>query len=207
MKKKMEIAVTMSWLFIGAAAAGCGVEGTAPADDTDDTAAVASELGSTATEQPLSPHGGGGGVFNGHVTPPAIIYGLQVNSGSFVDRITFFYYQPTRPDNRYAGEALFAVAFGGGGGASNPSFVCPANQSIIGLRGAAGSFVDRIGVVCSDVTFPNPFSPANGFSPVWGGPGGAFFDDRCSVGRIVDSFNVRAGSFVDNLQAICVNAL
>jgi hypothetical protein len=57
------------------------------------------------------------------------------------------------------------------------------------------------------VTNPDPFSPSNGFSPLWGGGGGGgFFDDRCGVGRLVDSFNVRSGSLIDNLQAICINA-
>ncbi|TMQ03576.1 MAG: hypothetical protein E6J90_53205 [Deltaproteobacteria bacterium] len=158
------------------------------------------------TEQPLAAHGGGGGVFTGHATPSAVIYGLQVNSGNLVDHITFFYYQPTRSDNIYVGEPLFAIGFGGGGGGSNPSFVCPANQAIIGLRGASGSMIDRIGVVCGDVTNPDPFSASNGFSPLWGGGGGGFFDDRCGLGRLMDSFNVRSGSLVDNLQAICINA-
>lgn len=204
--KTCRIGIGISLAFVGMT--GCGMDGTAPETESgpDGTGEVSSELGSTATEQSLAAHGGGGGAFNGHVTPSAIIYGLQVNSGTLVDRITFFYYQPTRPDNRYAGEALFGVSFGGGGGGSNPSFVCPADQSIIGLRGASGSLVDRIGVICSNVTNPDPFSPSNGFSPIWGGGGGGFFDDRCGVGRIVDSFNVRSGSLVDNLQAICVNA-
>ncbi len=176
------------------------------AAESEGTAIAVDQLGSTVTEQALSPHGGGGGGFTGHVTPPAVIYGLQVNSGTFVDHITFFYYQPTRADNLYAGEPVFGVGFGGGGGGRNPAFVCPANQSIIGIRGNSGTLIDRIGVICGNVTNPDPFSPSNGFSPLWGGGGGGFFDDRCGVGRLVDSFNVRSGSLIDNLQAICINA-
>lgn len=177
------------------------------AAESEDTGIATGLLATTLTERPLTAHGGRGGVFTGHVTPPAIIYAVQVNSGSKVDRITFFYYQPTRSDNLYAGEPTGAVTFGGTGGANrNPVFVCPANQGVIGIRGASGSLVDRIGVVCSDVTNPDPFSSFNAFSPLWGGGGGFFFDDRCELGRIVDSFNVRSGSLIDNLQAICINA-
>jgi hypothetical protein len=139
--------------------------------------------------------------------PAAVIYAIQANTGSKVDRVIFYYYQPTNPDNTYAGEALGAASFGGNGGANwNPAFVCPLGQGVVGLYGASGSKVDRIGAVCSDVTHPDPFSPANTFSPSWGGNGGSFFDDRCPPETLMGSFNVRAGSLVDNLQSICIDA-
>jgi len=194
--------------FTGIVTTGCGMDAdTDPnAAESDATAIAIGQLGSTITEQPLAAHGGGGGSFNGHVTPPAVIYGVQVNSGVYVDHITFAYYQPTRSDNLYTGEPVFGIGFGGGGGNTNPWFVCPANKAIIGIRGASGALVDRIGVVCGNMTNPDPFSPSNTFSPLWGGGGGGFFDDRCGVGRLVDSFNVRSGTLIDNLQAICINA-
>jgi hypothetical protein len=200
----------MSWivalsLFVGMASAGCGLE--PDGSDPGDTETAIQPLGNTFSERTLPARGGGGGAFTGHVTPPAVIYGVQVNSGRLVDRITFYYYQPTRADNVYAGETTGAVTFGGNGGASqNPVFTCPANQGVIGLRGASGKYVDRIGVICGNVTTPDPASPSNVFSPLWGGGGGAFFEDRCEFGRLVDSFNVRNGSVVDNLQAMCINA-
>jgi hypothetical protein len=205
--------VTALSLFVGMASAGCGLESPASMGgdtdrlDPDETETVTQSLGNTFSERTLPARGGGGGAFNGHVTPPAVIYGVQVNSGRLVDRITFYYYQPSRPDNIYAGEATASVTFGGNGGANiNPVFVCPTNQGVIGLRGASGKYVDRIGVICGNVTTPDPASPSNAFSPLWGGGGGAFFEDRCEFGRLVDSFNIRNGSVVDNLQAMCINA-
>lgn len=202
--KIREMFVVVPLACTGVVSAGCGMD--AEPDPSAAESVAADQLGSTLTEQSLSSHGGGGGGFTGHATPPAVIYGLQVNSGTFVDHITFFYYQPSRADNIYVGEPFFGIGFGGGGGGRNAAFVCPANKAIIGIRGASGSLVDRIGVVCGDVTNPDPFSPSNTFSPLWGGGGGGFFDDRCGVGRLVDSFNVRSGSLIDNLQAICINA-
>lgn len=170
-------------------------------------------LGPTFTEGALGTHGGGGGTFTGHVTPAGVIYGVQVNAGSLVDHIRFAWYQPTRADNHFqTGNAFGSTGvFGGGGGAANPWFNCPIGpdgfqQGVIGIRGASGTKVDRIGVVCGNVNSPDPNDPFNSFSPLWGGGGGGFFDDRCTVGRLVDSFNVRSGSLVDNLQAICINA-
>jgi hypothetical protein len=170
-------------------------------------------LGPTFTESALAAHGGGGGTFTGHVTPAAVIYAVQANSGSEVDHIRFAWYQPTNAGNHYqTGNALGTTAiFGGNGGAANAWFSCPIGpdgfqQGVIGIRGASGSLLDRIGVVCGNVNTPDPNDPFNSFSPLWGGGGGGFFDDRCSPGRLMDSFNVRSGSLVDNLQGICINA-
>jgi hypothetical protein len=207
--KTHQLLAAVTLPVIATIAMGCGVEADTEQSDTatEGTGESVGLLGTTLTERNLVAHGGTGGVFTGHVTPAAVIYAVQVNSGSKVDHVTFFYYQPSRADNVYAGEPTAAVNFGGRGGANrNPTFSCPANQGVIGIRGSSGSLVDRIGFVCSDVTNPDPFSPLNGFSPLWGGSGGVFFDDRCELGRIVDSFNVRSGSLIDNLQAICINA-
>jgi hypothetical protein len=203
------IATVISLGLVGMVSTGCGLDLDAAPDetDTDATGTATQLLGNTFSERTLPARGSGGGFFTGHITPPAVIYGLQVNSGRLVDRVTFFYYQPTRTDNIYAGEATFAVTFGGNGGANrNPTFTCPANQGVIGLRGGSGKYLDRIGVICGDVTTPDPASSSNTFSPLWGGPGGGFFDDRCEHGRLIDSFNIRSGSVIDNLQAICINA-
>jgi hypothetical protein len=201
---KQFVAVSLS--LAGLVAMGCGVDTDADAPELNEAAVVVEQLASTATEQPLARQGGNGGSDTAHVTPPAVIYGVQTRSGTRVDRITLFYYQPTRADNRYAGEALNSVSFGGTGGGLNAAFFCPGSQSIIGIRGSSGTMVDRIGVICGDVTNPDPFSPSNAFSPLWGGGGGSFFDDRCGVGRLVDSFNMRSGTMVDSIQAICINA-
>jgi len=165
-------------------------------------------LGPTYTEAPLWPHGGGGGGYTGHVTPTAVIYAVHTRSGVYVDNIAFAWYQPWRFDNLYqSGDAWGSTpGYGGGGGGDNGWWYCPYGKGVIGLRGSSGSLVDRIGVICGDVSNPDPYSPSNTYSPLWGGGGGGWFDDRCGGGRLVDSFNVRSGALVDNLQAICINA-
>jgi hypothetical protein len=179
------------------------------AADVQDLAVENVFLGPTFTEVALSPHGGGGGGFTGHVTPAGIIYGVSTRSGAYVDAISFAWYQPRRADNLYqSGDPYGATGrFGGGGGGNNGWWYCPAGKGVIGLRGNTGAYVDRIGVICGDVSNPNPNSPYNTYSPLWGGGGGGWFgEDKCAPGRIVDSFNVRSGAYVDNLQAICINA-
>lgn len=165
-------------------------------------------LGPTYTEAALWPHGGWGGSFTGHVTPAAVIYGVRVRSGALVDASAFAWYQPSGGDNRYrSGDPWGSTPlFGGSGGVDRGWWYCPGGQGVIGIRGSAGVYVDRIGVICGNVTTPDPYSSSNTYSPLWGGSGGGWFDDRCGGGRLVDSFNVRSGALVDNLQAICINA-
>lgn len=166
-------------------------------------------LGPTFTEGALAPHGGGGGAFTGHVTPAAVIFGVQTRSGTMVDAISFGYYQPVWSDNVWRTGDPFAWTgfYGGGGGGLNAAFICPAGQGVIGLRGNSGSRVDRIGVICGNVNSPNPVDPANTYSPLWGGGGGGWFgEDKCTSNRLVDSFNIRSGSALDNIQAICIAA-
>lgn len=165
-------------------------------------------LGPAYTEAPLFPHGGGGGGYTAHVTPPAVIYAVRVSSGALVDSMAVAWYQPTRFDNLFqSGNAWGATpSYGGSGGANHGWWYCPAGQGVIGIRGNLGAVVDRIGVICGDVSSPDPFSPHVTYSPLWGGGGGGWFDDRCGGGRLVSSFNVRSGALIDNLQAICINA-
>jgi len=165
-------------------------------------------LGPTYTEGALSPHGGSGGTYTGHVTPAAVIYAVRVSAGQYVDSMSFAWYQPTRYDNLYqSGNAWGSTpSYGGSGGTNYGWWYCPSGTGVIAIRGSSGSLVDRIGVICGNVSNPDPYSPYNTYSPLWGGAGGSWFDDRCSAGRLVDSFNVRSGSLIDNLQAICINA-
>ncbi len=166
-------------------------------------------LGPQWTEAPLSWHGGGGGTYTGYIVPGAVIDFVRVRSGAEVDAIQFGWYKPTRADNWYStgDQEGTTPEYGGGGGGWSSWFYCGGGKGIIGIRGSTGSRVDRIGVVCGDVNNPDPTSPSNVYSPLWGGGGGGWFgEDKCTLNRLVDSFNVRSGSRLDGIQAICVNA-
>lgn len=162
-----------------------------------------------ASEFKLQGRGGQGGTFAGHVTPTAIIYGVRVRAGDYVDNVAFAWYQPRREDNQYTSGDEHGVTggFGGEGGHDFGWWTCPRGQGVIGVRGSSGDLVDRFGVICGDVSRPDPASPSNTYSPLWGGAGGGRFDgDFCPRGTIAVSFNVRSGTFVDNLQPICLAA-
>lgn len=219
-----KIVLPASIIVFGLAAGGCAANVDAEPPSDTDLSPASSEfldeavrdesglvvLGQTFTEAPLSPHGGNGGTFTGHVTPAAVIFGVQTISGNEVDSIRFGFYQPRWSDNVWRDGDPFDWTpwFGGGGGGTlNPIFKCPGGKGVIGLQGNAGARVDRIGVICGDVNNPNPTSALNTQSPFWGGGGGTWFgQDKCSAGRLVDSFDIRAGARLDNIRAICISA-
>src|SRR6185503_2630231 len=105
---RAKMLISSSALSIGMIASGCLTEQSGPIEETmsnDDlvappqsTSVEASvvdgtlNLGPTFTEWALSPHGGSGGGFTGHVTPSAIIYGVRVKAGYLVDSISFAWY-------------------------------------------------------------------------------------------------------------------
>jgi hypothetical protein len=164
-------------------------------------------LPSTYWEYRLGYHGGSGGSYTSHVGT-GVIYAVQVNSGAYVDRIRFAYYLPSAQDNYYrAGDYVGTTqALGGSGGGVNPWFTCPGGRGIIGLRGASGAFVDRLGVICGDVNHPDPNSAFNVYSDLWGGGGGGWFQDTCRPGDLITGFDLRSGGYVDAIQAICIPA-
>jgi hypothetical protein len=174
-------------------------------------------LASTRTEMTLPARGGTGGSYVGHAGQ-GVIYGLGTHTTQFVNGLGIYYYMPSKPDNRYRdGDAHGSLTYGDTatsyymGSASFPynnekMLECPGNQVVIGIRGSRGSFLDSIGIVCSDSDHPDPFSPDNYLSPIHGGGGGSFFDDRCPAGYLVTGFNLRHGGYIDRLQPICIAA-
>lgn len=195
-----------SVLLVGLAG-GCGLDAD-PEDAYDESSEEAAVLGPTYTELALPWQGGGGGGYTGHVTPSAVIYGVQVRSGTLVDSVRFAWYQPQSWDNcRLPSDPWGQTpAYGGGGGGDNGWYYCPPCKGVIGIRGSSGTLLDRFGVICGNVTTPDPTDPANTYSPLWGGGGGGWYTDMCPAGYVVDSFNVRSGTLVDGLQAICIRA-
>jgi hypothetical protein len=164
-------------------------------------------LGPTYTEYPLPAQGGWGGTFTGHAGS-GVMYAVKVRSGAYVDSLRIAYYLPSNPDNRFRNGDFYGEIgpFGGSGGADNPWVSCPAGQGVLGIRGASGSLVDRLSIICGDVTNPDPWSSSNFLSGFYGGGGGGWFDTRCAPGYLLDAFNLRSGNYVDQIQGVCIRA-
>jgi len=87
-----------------------------------------------------------------------------------------------------------AIAFSG----------CPVNEFITGIHGRVGSYIDQLGVFCSDYVdayFGNS-TQMTGF----GGEGGGAFSSQCLAGEIATGIWIKEtfnGAYVDNLQLQC----
>jgi hypothetical protein len=177
--------------------------------------AEASQAPATPTIAPAAPpwfsydmahHGGNGG----NLSPRQVnglVYGVLVRGAQYVDQITFLYYRPSQPDNYFRPGDQFGTfgPYGGTGGYAR-SLTCPPNQVLVGIRGRSGTLIDSLGIVCSDAKAPDPWSPANYVSPVVGGAGGYWFDDRCANNYLIYEFNVRSSRFLNALQGRCIRA-
>jgi hypothetical protein len=158
------------------------------------------ELGSTLN--PLPARGGTGGFpvsLQG-----VLINGINVRSGKFVDNIQLAFYIPSQPDNRFrqGDQTGFIGPVGGDGGSPSGWQFCPDGFAAVGLQGAAGRYVDRLGLICGRVD-----NPASTFTtPVFGGPGGAPFFDVCGSQGFLSGADVRAGKLIDQVRGNCIAA-
>lgn len=175
-----------------------------PAAPGEGHAVAALQLGAPGTVYNLTPQGGSGG------TPislrGAIIYAIQADSGSYVDRVALGYYIPSHPDNLYRQGDTYGTLgpAGGGGGTYHDWAYCPTNEGAIGIQGSSGIYVDRLGLICSNVTSPNSNNETT--LPVYGGTGGSYFYDDCGTGYLMDGVNIRSGVYVDQIQGICIKS-
>ncbi len=75
--------------------------------------------------------------------------------------------------------------------------VCPLGLHPVGLYGRAGSYVDALGLICSDGKANIPVAPS------FGGTGGTVFSWECPTDYSLAGLSVSAGSVVDALQIYC----
>ena len=77
-------------------------------------------------------------------------------------------------------------------------FTVPAGSRIVGFTGSAGSFLNAIGVLYASGV-PQP--PATPSSPVYGSATGTAFTDSVASGQVITGVTVRAGYWIDSIQA------
>jgi hypothetical protein len=167
--------------------AGCGA---APEGLQEEADIGTAEAPLTLTALPK--RGGSGGTAWG--TPLRDYYGFRVRSGAYVDALTLAY-RDEYGDN-------WIGPFGGRGGTEQPWTYCSGADKAVGYFGYAGSYVDRLGLICQD---------ANGriyATSSYGGYGGSWYFDFCPTGKVVKYFIVWAESwgtapFLHAIQGYC----
>ncbi|AWK88491.1 hypothetical protein [Azospirillum thermophilum] len=77
------------------------------------------------------------------------------------------------------------------------SLQCDFGQTLVGIRGQAGEFIDRIGGLCAGRTGTVAETGARG------GTGGGGFEIRCATGAAVTGLVGTRGTYVDSLSLEC----
>jgi hypothetical protein len=98
-----------------------------------------------------------------------------------------------------------AYDFGTLGGTGGTYFadLCPSGQMLVGVKGRSYSWHDQISGECANVKTWATTGVVNSTLPARGGTGGIAYTERCPAGYSVGLFNMRAGIYVDYLQARC----
>jgi hypothetical protein len=174
---------------------------------TSKAASATSDAGKVNPASPillLPQHGNvNGGVDHGY-SNLGVIFGARIYSGNMAQAIELFYYIPSNSDNFYReGDYRASTGrIGGNSGTDNGEYYCPEGYAAVGLQGASGLAVDRVGLVCGQI---GNLSKAVAL-PIFGGNGGnAFYDNCASTGSLgfLTGVRVRSGAWMDSIQGLC----
>ncbi len=149
--------------------------------------------------------GTGGAPFTLSCNEGSVATGIYGYSGDYIDRLGLMC-EPLFAfgTNSTPGAADFIPVTGGPGGSY---FVkeCPLGQSLVGLAGASGTYVDQLSVQCAAL----PSWRAGGVATTayaGGGTGGSPWSDACPQGYVVNGIFGLSGDYVDRVQATCIHA-
>lgn len=190
--------------FVGVASIAALLALTACGSATPDEVATSkARLSEVAPHLLGLPRGGSGGTRYSWPAGNKIIYQLQIHSGAYVDQLAVHYYDPSNWDNSYTYPDRTGLVgpYGGSGGVVQPYITCPNGYAAFGITGKYGKYVDALGLRCADELSPrydNSFVQGE-----YGGTGGGFFDDWCPDGQLLTGINMRAGTYVDQVQGLC----
>ena len=144
-----------------------------------------------------------GGVDRGY-SNAGVVFGARIVSNNLAMGIELFYYLPSGADNFYRDGDYRASTglLGGANGTDNGNYFCPQGYAAVGLQGAAGLGVDRVGLICGQIGNLSKVVAL----PVFGGKGGNAFADNCastpSLGFLT-GVRIRSGAWMDSIQGYC----
>lgn len=168
----------------------------------------------------LGPAGGGGGnpeVISGCGTmaittrsgaarfPHHMLIGLAVRAGRWLDQVRAICIRFTSVNGMaiWRGVAAQGQTIGGRNGEPFQR-ICPRNQVVVGMRGRAGFYVDRLRIACQAVTDQGrPTGTVTWLSAVGGDGGEAFGPLMCAAGGAVQFLSGKGGVYVDSVNMGC----
>jgi hypothetical protein len=99
--------------------------------------------------------------------------------------------------------ALEYTPYAGGSNGTSYTLSCGANGALVGIKGKAGSFVDRVQGICAQINYDGSWQGSTWTTNAAGGPGGTSYSLICPTGHAVRELVGRAGSYIDHLGVTC----
>jgi hypothetical protein len=152
----------------------------------------------------LPQHGNVNGGTDRGYSNVGIVFGARIYGGNLANAIELFYYIPSNSDKFYR-EGDFRAAtgrIGSNGGSDLGGYYCPEGYAAVGVQGASGLGVDRVGLICGKIGNPARVVAL----PVLGGKGGNAFRevcDRTESSGYLTGVRVRSGAWMDSIQGLC----
>ncbi len=173
-----------------------------PVDPEGDSIGTSqSELHVSGTTFALATHGMEGGNPSVLRCPPSYVaVGLSGRAAGTINHLALICAYMD-PNGNLSAQYITTGAVGSGGGQSF-FLMCLANQAVVGFRGSAGSYVDRVGLYCSTIASWQVSTAVQYVSPEAGGAGGNSFSELAPQAFVVTSLKVRASGVIDQFQGI-----
>lgn len=91
----------------------------------------------------------------------------------------------------------------GGGGGEPYTLTCGSGRALVGIKGKAGSFIDKVQGVCAQINYDGSWQGSTTTTGSAGGSTGSSFDLTCPSGYAVTGIEGKAANYIDNLRVHC----
>lgn len=147
--------------------------------------------------------GSGGSSYTRSCGVSAVLVGIQVRFGSWIDQLT----PVCRPiaANGALGNAFTLARIGGTGGINIEQANCPTGKVVAGVVARWASFIDSVELRCATWDAASKTRSSSTTSGGTAGAGGGVTTTSlsCPAGQVAKAFKGKAGSFVDSLSVVC----
>jgi hypothetical protein len=150
--------------------------------------------------------GGGGSRAAAMCNDGEVMVGVFGQYHSWVDRLGVRCVRVS-VSGQWIGTPRNGPAHGGTGGSQSLQVSCPTNTAVVGITGAAGMYIHRIGLLCKPLGADARVSGSNSTQPAVGASGGTnFAATSCDTdGRPAIGFHAWTGMWVDAVRLGCAH--